>query len=233
MQVQTEVAAKLDGAIAALASLNEQTEAIATGVLKKDRGAEQKLAAHRVRIRETETSVDELRFLLDVAKKTDERAAVEQHRQSRLMTLEKIAAEFKAQDEDAARLSELAEQLVSTYRRMIERGHRIENLTPRELAMRHGFAFQGEAIIEGRAFPCGLDGLVASELFRFSGPGKLGVLPEAKALSMMTVLNPKAAESIKTSLPRVSASLLATMKGRHEEMYRRDLAAVERETNNG
>jgi hypothetical protein len=59
------------------------------------------------------------------------------------------------------------------------------------------------------------------------------VLPEARALSMMTVLNPKAAESIKTSLPRVNASLLATMKSRLQEKYRRELVAIGTEINSG
>jgi hypothetical protein len=231
-----EVAAKLDGVLAGLAALNGQTEEIATSVLKKDRGAEQKLTAHRARIRDAETSVSELEFLLTVAKKADERTAAEQHHQSLQAAIEKVSATFSARDKAVATFCQCAEQAVRAYRQILDKSHEIENLTPRELGMQHGFAFRGEAIIEGKSFPAGIDGLIGNELYRYSGierPGQSGALPEAKPLGMMALLNPAASESLSVSFPRVSASILATMKTRIEEIHRRDFASIETENNHG
>jgi hypothetical protein len=236
MQVQTEVAAKLDSALAALASLNGQTEEIAASVLKSERGADAKLTVHRKRIGEAEQSISELQFLLRVARKTDARNEAEQHHQSLQAALEKVSAAFAARDKAVATFCQCAEQAVRAYRQILDKSHEIENLTPRELGMQHGFAFRGETIVEGRAFPAGLDGMIGNELYRFSGierPGQSGALPEAKPLGMMALLNPAASESLSVSFPRVSASILATMKTRIEEIYRRELASIEMESNNG
>jgi hypothetical protein len=231
-----EVAAKLNIAIAGLAALEAQSSDLALAAIQKKSGAEKALTGHHARIRDAETSVSELQFLLSIAEKADERTAAEQHHQSLQAAIEKVSAAFAARDKAVATFCQCAEQAVRAYRQILDKSHEIENLTPRELGMQHGFAFRGEAIIEGKSFPAGLDGLIGNELYRYSGierPGQSGALPEAKPLGMMALLNPAASESLSVSFPRVSASILATMKTRIEEIYRRELASIEMESNNG
>jgi hypothetical protein len=228
--VASEVRAKLDGAIAALAAMQAQTAELALSSASGAKDGEKALIAHRARVRDAAAAVDELRSALALGEKRDLQAEAEQHHQSLLAALAKIEAAFRDRDDDIVSFCKSAEQTVRAYRKILDKSHLIENLTPAELGMRHGFAFRGESIIDGRAFPAPLDSLIANEIYRFSAierPGQSGALPEAKPLSLTTLLNPEASESLAVSSPRMSKSLLDAMRSRIDQIRHRQLKSVE------
>ncbi|MCG2639660.1 MULTISPECIES: hypothetical protein [Bradyrhizobium] len=217
------IIAKIDGARAAVAAFEAETAELALAAVKGKAGAAGQLAEHRKKLESLRSAEAELSAALTLVRKQDEIADVEAHHSDLRTTLGKIKTAVQKRDKAAVRFSELAKEIVDTYRELIDTSFLIENLAPRDLGMVHGFAFRGESIIDGRAFPCGLDGLISNELFRYSGPGKTGLLPKAEALGLMNVMNPKASESIATSLPRLGATIIATIEDRIERMHRRDL----------
>jgi hypothetical protein len=218
------VLAKLDGARAQVAALEVETAELALEAVEGKPGAAGKLVSHRDKLATYRQHAGELLSALDLAKSRDGAADAEEHYRHLLVALEQIKKAFKARDAAGARFCKAAEEIVAAYKDLLTQSYNVENLVPRELGMRPGFALQAESIIDGRAFPCGLDGLVAAELYRNSGtrrPGQSdGILPKAAALNITTVLAPERAESMATSLPRVTASHLATIAGRIEEFRR-------------
>jgi hypothetical protein len=216
--IAPEVAAKLDGARATVAALTAQMPEIALAVVteRKPGAASQKLKAHHARISEAKVSVAELEFLMEAATKADRLSGIDQRYEHLLATHDRISAEFAAQTADATLFSELAEKLVGTHQRMIDRGHHIETMTPAELGFRPGFAFRGASMINGRAFPAGLDGLIAHELYRHANiqrpEDRARALPEAKPLNFSVILNPEAAEGLASSIARLGDSILENIR---------------------
>lgn len=235
--VALEVSDKLDAAIAGLAELEAQTDGFAVAAVQKKQGAEQKLSAHRKRIRDTETSIEDFRLLLKVAERTDARAASEAKHEHALAELAEFECLTKVKNKAVADFCKGAEMAQKAFLVILEANHRLSNALPRGCRFPPGVTpYSGEAVISGKVFPATTDILAAAEMYRHSGIsdiGQTGAMPGARALSHEVLFNADQTEPWSESTARMNGFLLSSLRDQIETAYRFEIEQLEKEPVNG